>query len=438
MTDNDDLYGPGVVVAIEPGSPAESAGVLSGDLLWAVDGQPMRDLIDYYLLMADDVAHGLELERNGFHFELEIDATCGNPGIELESPLFGRLVECDNHCIFCFVDQLPPGLKEQMYIKDDDYRLSFLQGNFITLINLDQNDVERIIEDGLSPLYVSLHTTDPDLRRLIFGNLRAARSMNILKELLDAGINLHIQLVLMHGLNDGRDLDKTLGDLRDRFAGVASIGAVPVGISWNCRTKVPSHYSFGPGSASEVLDILDRWHQEFGDAGPFAADEFFYLAGLPAPEMDYYAEFAQTENGIGLARLFRDSFSKASDRMDLPNGCEGTALVTTPIGEWALSGLGIETTGARMLVCENSLFGPRVNVCGLLPGADVTRALRSANGLGRALVPDIAIDGGGAFIDGITLETVARDTGIDIESVACEGNALVDALWNSREGRGNR
>lgn len=435
MEAQESMYGPGLVATVEPGSPAEAAGVRPGDMIWEIDGEPMRDIIDYYLLMADDVGHVLSIERDGASSEVEVDSVGASPGIEMEEPLFGRLITCDNRCMFCFVDQLPAGLKDRVYVKDDDYRLSFLQGNFVTLTNLSEGDLERIVEERLSPLYVSVHATDPALRCEMFGNAGAERSLSVLESLLEAGIEIHIQVVLVRGLNDSGALDRTLSDVSAKYGGVASIGVVPVGISRNGRMELPAAYGFDSGSAATVLAQLERWRPEFGDAGPFAADEFFFLAGMEAPPAAYYSGFQQTENGIGLARLFRDAFTVTAERSGMPSGCHGTVIVTTSIGSWTLEGLGIEDTGAGLLVCDNTLFGADVNVCGLLPGRDVVRALAETEGVRRALVPDVALDADGAFIDGVTVNEVAGETCIDIITVANEGAALLRALWDSREGR---
>jgi putative radical SAM enzyme (TIGR03279 family) len=429
----DDDYGPARVALVRPGSPAEEAGVLQDDLIWSVDGEPMRDLIDYYLLMADDVRHVLSLERGGQRRQVELDTRSSEAGIEMAVPVFGSVRTCDNSCIFCFVDQLPEGLKESVYVKDDDYRLSFLQGNFVTLTNLDDDGIERIIEDRLSPLYVSLHATDPELRRQIFGNLRAGRALENLRVLLDAGIEVHIQIVLMRGVNDGYDLEHTLSDLHKQFGDVASVGVVPVGISDGGRLELPGGFAHDEASALDVLGRLERWSAAFGDAGPFAADEFFFLAGREAPGAGYYGGFPQTENGIGLARLFRDGFLEAAWRLYLPKGeCEDSSIVTTPMGAWALSDLGLEETGVKLTICENTLFGPKVNVCGLIPGEDVASALSGLDRVSRALVPEVALGTDGSFIDGMTPVELARRTGFEVEVVPCTGTALIEALWESR------
>jgi NifB/MoaA-like Fe-S oxidoreductase len=194
----------------------------------------------------------------------------------------------------------------------------------------------------------------------------------------------------------------------------------------------PSSWAFDRESSLRVLDDLERWRAEFGEAGPFAADEFFFMAGLEAPEADYYGGFHQTENGIGLTRIFRDWFTESSWRRCIPDtGCESAALVTTPIGRWALEGLGLEETGVGLIVCGNSLFGPGVNVCGLLPGADVAEALGGARGIERALVPAVALDDSGAFIDRVSTADVSERSGVVVEAVPVSGAALVEALWRS-------
>jgi putative radical SAM enzyme (TIGR03279 family) len=432
-----DDFGPGIVASVEPGSPADKAGIQAGDMIWWIDGEPMRDLIDFYLLTADDIPHKFELERGKERLHVTVEPRLEGPGLVMSDTIFGRVLTCNNKCIFCFVDQLPPGLKRSVYVKDDDYRLSFLQGNFITLTNLEDEHIERILDDRLSPLFVSLHTTNPHIREQIFGNPDADRALGRLKELVDGGIEVHIQIVLMRGINDDENLDRTLADLSIDYATVASIGVVPVGISSGGSKTVPTDWGFDNGSAVEILELLASWSEGLQGVGPFAADEFFYLAGRKPPRSSYYYDFPQLENGIGLTRRFRDEFYLASGRIP-QGGLEHTAIVTTPMGAWALEGVGLEDSGVRIVSCGNSLFGPMVNVCGLLPGRDIVRALSARPDISSALVPGVAVDGHGAFIDGTTVAQAAQETSVELRVVPCQGEALANALLESVDPGGTR
>ncbi len=419
-------FGEAVVACVEPGSAAETAGLLTGDRISRIDGEEMRDLIDFSLLLADDVPHVLEVRREGSVLAVPLEAG-GNPGVQLTEPVFGRVYTCNNRCVFCFVDQLPTGLRPSVYVKDDDYRLSFLCGNFVTLTNLRRDDVERIVEERLSPLYVSLHATDPALRREMFGNKKAPGAMAVLGALLEADIEVHLQIVLMKGVNDGEALDRTLSDLLGRFRGAASIGVVPVGVSLAASPEI-ADARFDREAALRVLEQLERWRASLGALGPFAADEFFFLAGLDVPARDYYLGFPQLENGIGLTRTFRDSFEEAlSVGVSRPAGGDTVGVVTTPMGARALSPLGLADLGAKTVVCENCLFGRYVTVVGLLPGRDIASEL-TGKGLERVLVSEVALDGRGEFMDGMTPAEVCRMTGTVIECVPNDGAALYHAL----------
>ena len=313
------MYGPAPVASVDVGSPAERAGVRAGDHIFEIDGEPMRDMIDYYVAVADDVPHRFLLERGGNRIEVEVEPGGPGPGIQVAEPVFGRLMLCDNKCTFCFVDQLPAGLRGPVYVKDDDYRLSFLQGNFITLTNLGAGDLERILEDRLSPLYVSLHATDPELRREIFRSRGAKRALTNLAALIEGGIEVHVQLVLMRGVNDAGQLERTLEDLAGPYRGTASIGVVPVGISRGGRVEAPERWGFGRESSLQVIETLERWRGEFGQAGPFAADEFFYMAGIAAA-------------GRGLLRLFSADRERHRARQDLQRLVRGEFLATLLAG----------------------------------------------------------------------------------------------------------
>lgn len=422
------LAGPAVVTAVEPGSAGDDAGVIDGDRIWSVDGEPLRDLIDLQLLLADDVPHLMKIERGSERLEALLDSRGRPLGIEVERQVFGELITCNNECMFCFIDQLPAGLREAMYVKDDDYRLSFLWGNFITLTNLSAGDMERIIGERLSPLYVSLHATEPGLRRRIFGNAKAHLALDAMENLMDAGIEVHLQIVLMRGINDGERLEETLSDIRSRFRSVASIGVVPVGITTTGRKRLPAAMGHDPGSATVVLEQLERWRGQFDRAGPFAADEFFFLAGEQVPPREYYGEYPQLENGIGLARKLIDEFERADSTSWEPVGVvEDTVVVSAPMGLWALAPLGLERYGVETVACPNSFFGETVNVCGLLPGGDVARTLKETRGKGVALLPAVALSDG-LFVDGSTPETVSESCGVRILPIEVEGSALMSAL----------
>jgi len=420
-------FGPAVVGSVEARSAADETGIRSGDRILAIDGRPLRDVIDCHVLLADGDVHSLKVERGTRRMDVTLDAADGRLGIQFENSVFGKVMTCNNRCMFCFVDQLPPGLRDSFYVKDDDYRLSFLEGNFITLTNLGKDDLKRIIADRLSPLYVSLHATDPALRRLLFGNAGATRALKVLAALLEEGIEVHIQIVLVKGINDGPNLEKTLDDISSEYRSVSSIGVVPVGITSVGRRKLRGDMGYDRDSAIVVLSQLDGWRKRLGERGPFASDEFFFLAGEYPPPSDYYGEYPQSENGVGLARKFIDGSSSAGIVHHKEASPNGTAVITAPMGAWTLKPLGIERLGVQLLICGNSLFGERVTVAGLLPGNDVARKLKGTPGVRRALVSEVSLSNGN-FIDGISLERVSLQCGVEVRPVHPSAKALIDAV----------
>src|SRR5580658_10154248 len=299
------------VVAVAPGSPAGRAGLLPGDEIVAMDGQLPRDIIEYQLL-ADQAQLELDVRRGGLEHSLTVTRSGGEPlGLEVDAALFDRVRTCDNHCEFCFIHQLPKGMRRSLYTRDDDYRLSFLYGNFTTLTRFTEADLERVVTEGLSPLFVSIHATDPDIRARMLRNRRGATSLRWLRALLDGGIEVHGQIVVCPGINDGPVLEDTLCGILERFPDLATAAAVPLGVSR--YTTEPSMRPHLPGEAAAVIDTVEAWQATFRDALGrrlvFAADEYYLLAGRPFPPASDYEGFAQLENGIGLAAAFASEFA---------------------------------------------------------------------------------------------------------------------------------
>jgi putative radical SAM enzyme (TIGR03279 family) len=294
------------VVAVAPGSPAARAGVAVGDELVLVNGEPPRDLIRFRVL-TDEPSVSLDVDRGGLVRNIEVEKAAGEPlGVEVHSALFDALQTCDNHCGFCFIHQLPPGLRRSLYKRDDDYRLSFLYGNFTTLTRFTEADLERVVAEGLSPLNVSIHATDPEVRAAMLRNRRGATSLRWLRALLDHGVEVHGQVVVCPGINDGAVLDDTLIGVLDRYPELASLAVVPLGVSRH--NPDPTMRPHTPAEAAAVVDAVEGWQELFrtilGRRLVFAADEYYLLAGRSFPPADAYEGFRMHEDGIGMARTF--------------------------------------------------------------------------------------------------------------------------------------
>src|SRR6478736_4482075 len=309
------------VVAVAPGSPAAAAGLLPGDELLTLNGEMVRDVIRYQI-QADGPLVELEVRRGGLEHLVTVDKAAGAPlGVDLASAVFDRVRTCDNHCPFCFIYQLPPNMRKSLSVKDDDYRLSFLYGNFTTLTRFTEADLERVITEQLSPLYVSIHATDPELRARLLRNRRGATSLRWLSALLDAGIEVHGQVVVCPGINDGDELDDTLLGVLDRFPALASVGVVPLGVS--DHTTEPEMRPHTRAEAERVLDIVGEWQDRYlaalGRQLVYASDEYFLLAGRPFPALADYDELSQHENGIGMAAQFAEEVRAelAGDAVDV-------------------------------------------------------------------------------------------------------------------------
>ncbi len=468
------------ITAVAPDSPAASAGMLAGDELLSVNGETVRDVIQYQM-HTDEPRVELEVRRGGLERQVIVAKLAGEPlGLQLSSPVFDQVRTCDNHCPFCFIYQLPAGMRTSLSVKDDDYRLSFLYGNFTTLTRFTEADLERVVSERLGPLYVSIHATDPDLRARLLRNRRGATSLRWLSALLDAGIEIHGQVVVCPDLNDGDALDTTLLGILDRYPRLATVGVVPLGVS--AHTTEPDLRPHTAAEAARVLDTVEVWQERFVDALGrrlvFAADEYYLLADRAFPNRSEYDDFAQHENGIGMAVTFTrevdDALAGATASRTERAGEKGpgvrsrsgffasvdgapatgyrsdrTAPVTFSVrSEAAVSSadarpIGILTgeygrrvldplvarlsaaagVAVRTVPVTNEFFGGNIAVTGLLTGPDVARVLADEPAGDRYLLPDVVLSEG-RFLD----DTTPAELPIPVEVVATDGGALVDAV----------
>ena len=426
-----------VVAAVRAGTPAAAAGLRAGDRILAINGRRLRDAIDFQFHAADDRLD-LAVERAGAARALSLRRRGPELGLELEPPRPAEIATCANKCVFCFIHQLPKGMRRSLYVKDDDFRLSFLHGNYITLTDLGEADLARIVEQRLSPLYVSVHATDPELRWRLLGRPRgSAEILPRLERLAKAGIRMHAQIVLCPGLNDGVHLERTVSELAPLHPQVATTAVVPVGLTRH-RERLPELRRLAPAEARALVATAVGWQERFlstlGSRFVFLADEIYLLAEHPLPPAAAYEGFPVVEDGIGLVRRFEDGFARALARR---RGRDPGRPVTLVTGELfgprleALLSLGAPAgPGVRVAAVPNEHFGRAIGVAGLLTGRDIQRHLATLPDLGRAvLVPAVALrDVDGVFLDDATPADLARDLGVPVRVVEPSPGALLEAL----------
>jgi putative radical SAM enzyme (TIGR03279 family) len=402
------------VTSVEKGSPSDEAGIIPGDVIEEVNGNPVGDSIDFMFHAAEDLVRAVVM-RGGTRILAEFPGD-EESGLEFE-PM--TLMSCGNRCVFCFVDQNPPGMRDAVYFKDEDYRLSFLQGAYVTLTGVRDSDIDRIIEQRLSPLYVSVHATDPAVRRKLLGLRRDDRLMEKIDRLAGGGIELHAQIVLCPGLNDGAVLERTIRDLAARYPDVGSVAVVPVGLTAHREGLYPLA-PVDENIAREVIAAVDRLRaelaQEICEGFVCCSDELFIRAGLPIPAAEYYGEFPQIENGVGMARDFLDAFDRLEPDAE-PRYPDGAVIVTGMsmseyIGQCAE--MLRERYGMRIrpVAVRNGFYGDSVTVSGLLTGGDIVAALGGAvTGAETVILPPNCLNGDGLFLDGLAPDDVAKALG---------------------------
>jgi len=453
-----------VVVNVAPGSAAERAGLCVGDEVVTINGIVPRDVIEWQFA-ADEPDIEIELLRGGLQSLVEITKRAGEPlGVEVSSAVFDRVRTCDNHCEFCFIYQLPSGMRRSLYLKDDDYRLSFLYGNFTTLTRFTEADLERVITERLSPLNVSIHATDPDVRARMLKNPRGGMSLRWLRALLDNDIVVRGQVVLCPGVNDGEIFDRTMAGVLDEYSDLESVAVVPLGLSkFNNESAMRLHTR---SEAEAMVDAIEDWQDVFlhtvGHRMVFAADEYYLMADRPFPSEDTYEDFSMHEDGIGMARTFEMEFN---GRVQAPTAPQAGffAAVDSPPNPAAYTGLraragnsseasplrfsarrdapiGILTGefGARVIAplvddlrradvrvipVSNEFFGGNTAVTGLMVGHDLQRILADEPVGHRYLLPDVCLSEG-RFLDGVTIHELPRP----VEIVATDGISLRKAL----------
>ncbi len=453
------------VLEVLPGTPAHHAGIAPGDELISINGVVPNDVIEYQQLV-DDVDPVLLVYRDGAEVAVTVDKPEGAPiGLRLGSSIFDRVQTCDNHCEFCFIYQLPPGLRKSLYLKDDDYRLSFLYGNFTTLTRFTELDLSRVIDDRLGPLYVSIHATDPDIRAEMLRNRRGATSLRWLEALLEGGITVHGQVVLCPGINNGAILERTLAEVITRFANLATLGIVPLGLSkYNTEPNLRVHT---PQEAAEDLEIIHFWQGRALDALGRrifqASDELYVHAGIEVPPADHYEAFTQHENGIGMIRAFYDELDRleggtrstmpivtgewrsmpaapaegyraARHLQGDPTPGEGPIVVLT--GTYGLSVLDpvkerlerLTERNIRLMEVPNDFFGGNTAVAGLMVGRDIiTRLVSDTEPVGTYVIPDVALSGD-MFIDDTPLSDVMDSARAPVVVAPATASGLLGAI----------
>lgn len=427
-----------IIEEVERGSIAEELGIEPGDILLKINDQAVKDIIDYKYLISDEFIL-LEVEKpNGEVWEFEIEKDNDEDlGIAFTNPLIDRAKSCRNKCIFCFIDQLPPNMRESLYFKDDDSRLSFLQGNFITLTNMSDEEIDRIIKYRLSPINISVHTTNPELRVKMLNNKNAGKIYDIIKRFHQANLEVNCQIVLVPKVNDGKELDRTLKDLAKVYPTVGSIAVVPVGIT-KYREKLAPVEAFNSESAKEVLEQLEAHQEKFlrelGTRLVFPSDEFYALAKREVPSYEEYEGFPQLENGVGLIRSFQHEVEEELSKLDRVVVDKKYLVATGTLAygfivdlfekiKEKLRGLELE-----VVPITNHFFGEKITVSGLITGQDLIAQLKGRDGDALIIPRSMMKADEYIFLDNLTLEEVEEELGMEVIVSKVEGKDIINKL----------
>ncbi|MCL2855388.1 MAG: DUF512 domain-containing protein [Defluviitaleaceae bacterium] len=422
-----------VIQAVEAGSIGEEMGIEAGDVLLAINDLEIVDIFDYRLAVMEEELEILIQKPGGEQWLLELEKDEDEElglvfeGEGLALGLMDNMRNCGNKCIFCFIDQNPPHMRPGLYVKDDDYRLSFLHGNYITLTNMHQKDIDRILRHRISPVNISIHATDPDLRIKMMGNKRAGAALDFLGKLAEGGIVLALQIVLCKGYNDGEHLDKTIDELARYIpdgGGGCSLSIVPVGIT-KYRQGLTHLEPFNQQDCLDVIATVNRWQEklkaEKGTRFVFAADEFYLKAGVNTPSVDEYEDFPQIDNGVGMLTAFADEFEKPAKTK---KATLVTGVAAAPFMQDLLAGLAVD-----VVAIHNNFYGENITVAGLLTGRDIIKQLTGRE-LGEVvLIPKTALKADeNVFLDDIALDEMATKIGRPVIVVETTGYALARAL----------
>lgn len=435
------------IKTVRPGSIAAEMGIEVGDVLLSVSGQSVEDIFDYQYLIQDEYIEVALRKADGEEWLLEIDKECNEDlGVEFENGLMDEYRSCRNKCIFCFIDQMPKGMRETLYFKDDDSRLSFLQGNYVTLTNMSDHDIERIIRYHLSPINISVQTMNPELRCMMLHNRFAGEALQKLDRLYEGGIRMNGQIVLCKGINDGAELDESIRRLTAYLPQMESVSVVPVGLSKYREGLYPLE-PFGAEDAKEVLRLIHAWQErifaEYGTHFIHASDEWYIMAGEELPEEERYDGYLQLENGVGMVRLLLNEFDEAFERLseDVSRGkSELTNKVKISIVTGRLAYAYIRQMADRMerlfsgltirvFAVRNDFFGECITVSGLLTGRDIIAQLKDQE-LGSVLLlpQNVLRSGEDVFLDDVTVKQMESALQVPVDIVKSSGQDFVDAI----------
>ncbi len=429
-----------VIESVLTDSYAYRVGILSGDELVSINSHEIFDVLDYrFYIQARKLSLLVNRAGEEITFNIRKSDEFSDIGLEFKTYLMDKQHSCKNKCIFCFVDQMPKGMRDTLYFKDDDARMSFLFGNYITLTGLCEREVQRIIDMHISPINISVHTTNPELRVRMMKNPNAGESLSIVKRLADSGIDMNTQLVLCPGINDGEELRRSLRELSEYSPYIKSIAAVPVGLT-KYRDGLYPLRTYTKAEASEVIDIIDDFNAHYaffnnGEVLAYASDEFYLIAQRPLPDAEYYGEFSQLDNGVGMCALLKDEFLTA---LEEANPCKVNRTVTIATGEAAynllseLSSLAESKFGGlkiNVIKIVNRFFGETVTVAGLITGQDYKEQLKDI-ALGDALlIPRVSLrNEGDKFLDDVTFSDLEDFLGVKVYAVSNDGYELLNLL----------
>lgn len=432
-----------IIRSVEDGSIARELGVEPGDCLISINDKEIEDVFDYHYLVNDEELVLLILKPDGEEWELEIEKDYEEDlGIEFEQGLMDEYRSCRNKCMFCFIDQMPKGMRETLYFKDDDSRLSFLQGNYITLTNMSDHDIDRIVQYHLEPINISFHTTNPELRCKMLHNRFAGDALKKVQTLYEGGITMNGQIVLCKGINDGEELERSIRDMTAYLPHLQSVSVVPVGLT-KFRDGLYPLEPFTKEEAKEVLAIIHRWqkkiYEEYGTHFIHAGDEWYILAGEEMPEEERYDGYLQLENGVGTTRLLQNEFQEAFEKLSGDDRETEISLATGKLAYPYLKRM-IETLQTKypnvivhLYEIRNDFFGELITVAGLITGQDL-KAQLSGRPLGsRLLLPCCMLrNGEEVFLDDVTLDQLKEALQVQIDIVKSSGQDLIEAVLDEK------